>query len=164
MSLLHLWLENKYAINPLKLWKYSQGNVKFELFAEHNHLVKIVKHHPCAKRTFQNTLDLSLLHNLIELLRLSVTRITVSYRVSASLSYPVLQNVFSAPRGNKILWSFVKKMGNNASSSIPTLIRNDQIFTNPINKTNLSARFELNSVLAKSNHTVRAEESISYYA
>ena len=70
--------------------------------------------------------------------------------------------VLSAHRGSKSFWSFVKRVKNNASSAIPTLIMNDQIFTDPVDKANLLAElFAKNSFLPDSDQPLPELESVS---
>lgn len=71
--------------------------------------------------------------------------------------------VLSSPRGSKSFWSFVKRVkNNNSSSSIPTLIQNDQIFTDPVDKANLFAGiFAENSSLPESSQPLPVIEEVS---
>ena len=72
------------------------------------------------------------------------------------------RKVLTYRKGSKNFWSFVKQLKNTASQSIPTLLSNDEIFTNPVDKANLFADlFALNSNLPDSSQPLPELERVS---
>ena len=74
----------------------------------------------------------------------------------------ILLFAFAYRKGSKNFWSFVKQMKNTASQTIPTLLSNDEIFTNPVDKANLFADlFASNSNLPDSSQPPPELERVS---
>lgn len=70
--------------------------------------------------------------------------------------------VLECHKGSKSFWSFVKRVKNQTSCSIPTLFKDDQIFTHSVDKANLLARlFAANSSLPESSQPLPEIDNVS---
>ena len=71
------------------------------------------------------------------------------------------RRVLSYRKGSKNFWSFVKQIRNTASQSIPTLLSNEEIFTDPVGKANVFADlFASNSTLPDSSQPLPQLERV----